>query len=83
MVSDRKYDRARIRSINQTNVQAVVRSWGAESELRHLAVIHNKLPRAPGVTEAQLARALIRYRAKKKTAPNGNSEAVGNNKPST
>lgn len=75
-MSSCKQDRLRKRSINQTNVQAVVRSWGAESELRHLAVIHNKLPHAIGVTEAQLARALIRYRAKKKTAPNGNSEAI-------
>lgn len=69
-------DRQRRKAINQTNVHAVVRGWGAESELRHLAVIHNKVPRKPGVSEAQLARALIRYRAKKKTAPNGNPEAV-------
>ena len=75
-MSSCKQDRLRKRSINQTNVHAVVRGWGAKSELRHLAVIHNKLPRRPGVAEAQLARALIRYRAKKKTAPNGNSEAV-------
>lgn len=69
-------DRQRRKAINQTNVHAVMRAWGEQCELRHLAAIHGKLPRKPGVTEAQLARALIRYRAKKKTAPNCNSEAI-------